>query len=333
MDNMQIFLKIAKFIFLIFILVLIINVVLEKRPTSKPTFGVTFSPKYAKYLKLDWRKTYLETLDELKVKNLRLPTYWDVLEKDKDKYDFTETDFMVDQASKRGARIILVVGARQPRWPECHIPSWAKSLSMEERKQKVLEFIEKVVERYKNRSEIWAWQVENEPLLGSFGEGCDSPDKDFLKQEVSLVKDLSKKKIIMTDSGELGFWATSMQFSDVFGTTVYRRVNDRFLGNITYPVLPFFYSIKSSLIRSIFGSGNQKTIIVELQAEPWLADGNFVEPKQQTEIFTTKNFEDYINFAQKTGFDEVYLWGVEWWYAVADKGYPEYLEYAKTIFR
>src|SRR3989344_5015331 len=113
MDNMQIFLKIAKFVFLIFILVLIINVVLEKRSVPEPTFGVTFSPKYAKYLKLDWRKTYLETLDELKVKNLRLPTYWDVLEKDKDKYDFTETDFMVDQASKRGARIILVVGARQ----------------------------------------------------------------------------------------------------------------------------------------------------------------------------------------------------------------------------
>lgn len=333
MDNVKVFVKIAKFVFLIFILILIIDALLEKRPISKPTFGVTFSPRYARYLKLDWQKTYIRILDDLKVKNLRLPTYWDVLEKDKDKYDFTETDFMVDQASKRGAKVILVVGVRQPRWPECHIPSWVKSLSPEERKQKILEFIQKVVERYKNRPEIWAWQVENEPLLGSFGEGCDRPDRDFLKQEVDLVKSLSKRLIIMTDSGELGFWATSMQLSDVFGTTVYRRVNDRFLGYITYPVLPVFYSIKSNLIRSIFGSFNQKTIIIELQAEPWLAGGNFVEPEQQARLFTTKNFKNYVNFAQKTGFDEIYLWGVEWWYAVAEKGYPEYLEYARTLFK
>lgn len=332
MNDMPVFIKVAKFVFIIFIAVLIANALLEKKSAREPGFGVTFSPKYAKYLKLDWRETYLQILDELKVKNLRLLTYWDELEKDQDKYNFTETDFMLDEASKRGARMILVVGARQPRWPECHVPGWARKLSVEERQRKTLEFVQKVVERYENRSEIWAWQIENEPLLGSFGEGCDSPDKDFLKQEVNLVKNLSKKTIILTDSGELGFWATSMQFSDIFGTTMYRRVNDRLLGYITYPALPSFYSAKSDLIRSIFAQSNQKTIIVELQAEPWLADGEFVGLEQQTKFFTLKNFEDYVNFARKTGFDEVYLWGVEWWYAASDKGYPEYLEYARTLF-
>lgn len=313
-------------------IVFVINGVLEsKYSASEIKFGVTFSPRYAKYLQLDWQKTYLQILDNLKVKNLRIPTYWDILEPQPDQFNFTETDYLLNEAGKRQARMIVVVGAKQPRWPECHIPAWAEKLTVEKRQEELLQFIGKVVQRYKDDPQIWAWQIENEPML-VFGEGCDKPDINFLKKEVELVKSLSGKTVIMTDSGELGFWQTPMFLSDVFGTTLYRQVSDRFLGYMTYPLPPYFYSIKSSLIRSIFAPESKKTIIVELQAEPWLADGVFAPSKQQAERFTTKNFENYIDFSQKTGFDEVYLWGAEWWYFMGEQGYPEYLEFAKTLF-
>lgn len=327
-------LKIGKILLVILLVVVVLNLVLERENADREVkFGVTFSPRYARYLKLDWRRTYFQILDDLKIKNLRLTTYWDLLEEKQNQYDFSETDFMLDEAQKREAKVILVIGARQPRWPECHIPGWAKRLTVSQRQQKILEFIQKVTERYKNHPTIWAWQIENEPLLGSFGEGCDRPDKIFLEKEVELVRRISNKVIILTDSGELGFWATSMQFSDIFGTTLYRQVYNELLGYITYPFPPSFYGVKSNLIRKVFAPDNSKTIVVELQAEPWLADGILKAPKEQAELFPASKIESYVNYAKKTGFDQVYLWGVEWWYFMAQQGYFQYLNYAETLFK
>lgn len=330
---MAVFTKIGALIVAVLVIALVANTVLEIfYPSASPSFGVTFSPRYAKYLKLDWQQTFIKILNETNVKRLRLTGYWEDIEAQPGQYNFTDVDFMLDKAAEKDARVMLVLGARQPRWPECHIPAWARELTVTERQSKLLQFIEKVVQRYKDNPQIWAWQVENEPLL-SFGEGCDKPDKSFLKKEVELVKSKSSKTIIMTDSGELGFWATSMSLSDVFGTTVYRQVHDKFFGYITYPAPPYFYNVKSNVIRSLFAPENTRTIIVELQAEPWMADGIFASPDKQAKVFTVKALQDYINFAQKTGFDEVYLWGVEWWYFMAANGHPEYLDYTKTLLR
>lgn len=303
---------------------IILLALLGSTPAASPNqikYGVTFSPQYAGYLKLDWQNTYLDLLDRLKVRNLRLPSYWDVLESQPGKYNFSQTDFLIKEAGKRGAKIILVVGARQPRWPECHVPAWAQKLSLEDRRQKILDLAQQIITRYQNSTQIWAWQVENEPFLSFFGQGCDPADKNFLTKEVDLVKSLSNKPIIMTDSGELGFWVIPMQLSDVFGTTLYRRVYDKNLGYFTFPIPAYFYNIKSAVAR-IFAPSNKKTIIIELQAEPWLQ-----------QLFTVKDFKANIEFSQKTGFDQVYLWGAEWWYYMAEQGHPEYLDYAKTLFK
>lgn len=319
--------KIIIGLLILMLLALAGNVIFEKfYPYPRQIkYGVTFSPRYARYLKLDWQKTYLMALDDLQIRHFRIPGYWDILEQNKGKYDFTETDYVLNEASKRGAKIVLVLGMRQPRWPECHIPSWAKGLTLEERRQQVLQFIQQVVERYKNHPVIEAWQVENEPFLQFFGEGCDPADANFLQVEVNLVKNLSSKPVIVTDSGELGLWNVPMQLSDVFGTTLYRDVYNPVMGYFTYPVLPYFYNLHSQIIKKIFAPNNKKTIVIELQAEPWFGSG---EPSQ----LSVSKMQYYVKFAQQTGFDEIYLWGVEWWYYMAAKGHPEYLNYAKTLY-
>lgn len=300
---------------------------------SQIKYGVTFSPRYASFLKLDWEKIYIRMLDGLGVRNLRVPGYWDVVEKDQGKYDFSEVDFMLDEARQRGAKVILVLGEKQPRWPECQIPVWAKNLKLDDRRQKSLEFIRKVTERYKNNPAIWAWQVENEPFLPFFGENCDPGDEKFLRAEIDLVKSLSNKTIIVSDSGELGTWFVPMQTSDVFGTTLYRTVYNPVMGYFSYPILPYLYNIKSQIVK-IFAPHNQKTIIVELQAEPWLAGGDSAQNlNDQLKQFSLERMKSYLDYARKTGFDEMYLWGVEWWYFMAAHGYPEYLDYAETLFK
>jgi hypothetical protein len=151
------------------------------------------------------------------------------------------------------------------------------------------------------------------------------PDEDFLKKEVELVRILNGKPIIVTDSGELGFWITPMKLSDIFGTTLYRKVYDKTFGYITYPYPSIFYNLKSTVVRALFAKNNQKTIIVELQAEPWLA-------KNGQSPFSVEDFKKNINYAKQTGFDTTYLWGVEWWYFMEKSGHPQYLEYAKSLF-
>lgn len=297
-------------------------------------YGVSFSPQYAKRLGLPWQTVYLESLNNLKVKQLRLPTYWSVVEPQPGQFDFSETDFMLENAEAKDAKVILGVGAKQPRWPECHYPDWAKKLTETERRQKTLEFIRETITRYKNYPAITGWQVENEPLLPRFGEGCDPPDTLFLKSEVDLVRKLSQKPVYISSSGELETWIGAMQLSDILGISLYRTVYNPIVGYLTYPLSPLTYNLKSSLARKFFAPDNQKTIITELQAEPWAPDNNLqnLNIQKQISLFPLEKFQTNVRFAQKTGFDEIYLWGTEWWYYMKEKGHPEYWEYAKTLF-
>ena len=97
-------------------------------PNRKITWGVTFSTYFAKKMNIDWKAAYVAILDDLKIRNLRVVAYWAEIEATKGAYDFSDLDWQVEQAGQHGAKIILSVGRRVPRWPECHEPDWAKSM-------------------------------------------------------------------------------------------------------------------------------------------------------------------------------------------------------------
>jgi len=325
------------FISIIFLIILIYigNYIFEKSipPAQNIKIGITFSPNLTKNLGLDWKVTYLDILDNLKVRSLRLTSYWTDIEPTAGKFSFADLDYQLNEAQKRGASVMLVVGAKQPGWPECYAPTWAKSLTLAQRQQKTLDFLAAVIDRYKDHQTITKWQLENEPLF-AYGYGCDQVNQDFLKKELTLVKKLdSKRPVVITDSGELSFWTSAMQASDIFGTTMYRTVHNPFFGYATYPLSPGFYNLKSTLIRTLFAPENLKTIITELQAEPWFSQPITQVPIQtQAKIFSVQNLKDNVDFARKVGFDEIYLWGAQWWYFMDKMGYPQYLEYGKSLF-
>lgn len=326
--------KVLSIIIIIIIIIIIVITFFEKvYSADQIKYGVTFSPRYARYLKLDWQKVYLLILDELKVKNLRLPSYWNSLESEEGKYDFSEIDFMLSEAEKRGANVIMVLGARQPRWPECQYPDWAKKISLQKRQNQTIQLVQKVVERYKGNKAIWAWQIENEPFAWWFGE-CDPPDQNFLQKEINLVKSLDRRPIVLTDSGEWSLWIESFKLTDVLGISMYRKSFNSLINMYTgYPFTPGMYSLKSVLLKKL-SSPNKKIIVSELQAEPWLAHKEKWEDSfsYQAKLFTLADFKDNIDFAKRTNFEEVYLWGVEWWYLMAQNGYPGYLDFAKQLF-
>lgn len=303
----------------------------ETRPIS---WGVTFSQKFAEQLSLDWKENYEAILNDLEAKNLRLIAYWDFIEPMDDDFNFSDLDYQMKRADETGADTILIIGQKVPRWPECHIPNWVKQQAIRDKKQELLEYLENLVNRYKNNPALKYWQVENEPFL-AFGE-CTGTEKEFLDEEVALVKKLdSAHPILITDSGELGLWYSAAKRGDVFGTTMYRRVYHWLFGYVDYHLPPAFFRLKEKIIRLLTDDYQKRYIVSELAAEPWL-DRQLYEtmPKEQLEFFDLEFFKDTIEYAKGAGFDEYYLWGAEWWYWLKENhNRSEFWDFAKTIIR
>lgn len=296
-------------------------------------YGITFSLKQSRDLELNWTEVFLAMVDDLKVKKLRLPAYWDEIQTSPTEYNWQELDWQIDEAEKRKIELIIVVGQRVPRWPECHIPSWAQTLTEQERQLATLDYIRQTVNRYKNRPTIKYWQVENEPFLKYFGT-CPEFDKNFLDQEIAEVKKLDTKPIVVTDSGELSLWIPAARRADIFGTTLYRDTYSRLLQSyIHYPIEPIFFRVKKN-ITNLFAEP-QDWIVIELQGEPWgrMAFQDLTQV-ERNKTMTPKKFEDMLKFIQKTGFKTFYWWGVEFWYWEKVKNNNTfYWEKAKTLFQ
>lgn len=295
-------------------------------------YGVTFSHKQAIDLGLDWQQVFLDILNDLQVKKIRLVAYWDDVERENGYFRFTNVDWMIKEASKRDTEIILAVGGRLPRWPECHIPEWAMEMDKEAQQEKQLEYISKVINRYKDNDNIIAWQVENEPFLRYFGN-CEPLDKNFLDEEIALVRKLDSRQVIVTDSGELSFWVQAAKRADIFGTTMYRDTYSEALGKyVHYPITPRFFIFKKNIARLF--SHPKKWIVIELQAEPWAPEPfQNVSKEEREKTMSLQKFREMIEFSSQTGFDEFYLWGVEWWYWEREiQNNPAFWNEAKNLF-
>ncbi len=305
------------------------------RPTKKTnelTYGLTFSPLVLNDMGLDWHAAFIDMLDNLKVKKLRLVAYWNIIEAEKDKYTFNDIDWQIEEAQKREAKIILAVGGRLPRWPECHQPDWAKNQNKTEREQELLDYLEQTIKRYDSNPAIAAWQIENEPFLFGFGE-CPKLDKKFLDQEIALAKKLTKKPIIITDSGELSLWVPAAKRADIFGTSIYRHTYSRLLDHyITYPFTPNFFKAKTK-ITELF-TKEKPMIVIELQAEPWGKEAYFkLSAEERAKTMDLTKFKENIEFSRQAGFDTFYLWGIEWWYWEKETNQNNsYWQYAQELF-
>jgi len=304
---------------------------LDLSPTDEEMhYGVTFSKDQAINLKLDWRKTYLAILDELKIDNLRLIARWDQLEKEADQFDFADLDWQIAEAAKRGAAVVLVIGQRVPRWPECFIPDWAEQLESSKYEAALLSYLATIIKHYQNYPNISHWQIENEPFLASFGI-CPPVNESLFQQEIALVRENDSRPIITTDSGELGAWRKASKQGDVFGTTMYRKVWHKYLGYFSWPLPAVFYRLKGQIL-----TAKKAIYVMELQAEPWISDFDFiidVPISTQLAVFNEDDLKRNISYARKGGFSKIYLWGVEWWYWLKANGQPELWNTAEKIWQ
>ena len=301
------------------------NLGLEEKET---TLGATFSTAYARQLDLDWKQAFTASLDDLGIRNWRLPAYWNDLEPEPHTYDFSDLDWQVEEVTKRNGHVILAIGRKLPRWPECHVPEWTRYLPEEIVRQRLLTAMETTVRRYADSPTVVAWQVENEPLF-DFGE-CPELDLDFLRREIALVRSLDDRPVMITESGELSTWVKAAGLADILGISTYRIVWNEYVGHFYWPITPKAYRHRAGAVRQIVS----KIIVSELQAEPWTVGPiEDIPLDRQTEVMNPKRLASNVSFVRRMAFDEAYLWGVEWWYWLKQKGQPEMWAAARKVFQ
>jgi len=300
------------------------NMIMPEAPIK---LGATFSKPYAESLGVDWKEAYTAMLDDLKVRYVRIPAYWTDIEPEPYVDNFKNVDWQVAEAGNRGAKVILAIGRKLPRWPECWVPEWAKGMDKNLLKSRILSMIEDVVRHYEANPNIIIWQVENEPFF-EFGD-CPAPDRALLKEEIGIVRALDKRPVMVTESGELSTWINAASLADILGLSTYRIVWDKHVGYFYWPITPLTYAERAATVRSFVND----IIISELQAEPWVSKPvTTMTFADQMAIMNPQRLRDNVQFARKIGFSAAYLWGVEWWYWLKVQGHPEMWEAAKQIF-
>ena len=318
---------------IVLILVSTLILLAQKSAPMRITYGLSFSAPYARELGLDANVVYTALLDELDARHFRLSAQWDVTEPKKGIFDFSDLDYQIAEARKWDADVILAIGRRLPRWPECHVPPWAEGLSWEQQKDEIRAYVRKVVERYKNAPNVIYWQVENEPYLSLFAhDQCGDLDEEFLKEEIALVKSLDRTRpILVTDSGNLGTWNGAYTAGDAFGTSVYVYFCNPQLGQFRTFLPSAIYRIKENVMKLLHG--NKPTLLIELSLEPWLVEPILNVPiETQLERMNTEKFDEIVEYATDTRYDRQYLWGGEWWYWLKTKEHPEMWEKGKELF-
>jgi len=326
-------LKIILYVIIGIVLFFVVSWQFNFTRSTGTVWGTTFSEYYAKdLLKIDWQKTYEVILTDLNFQKLRLVAYWEYLEPNNGQMDFKDLDWQVSEAENHNKKVTLALGYRVPRWPECHSPEWAKQMNQSDFQTSLLDYMGKVIDHYKTQSSIESWQVENEPFVSTFGE-CPPLDIGLFNKELSLVKSHDPSRpIVITDSGELSLWTKAAQYGDILGTTLYRFVWNPTIGKFEHFLPPAFYTWRAWIVDKFFHGKN--VVISELQAEPWATNNASISNipfDHQTDNLTLDNFKNIVDFAKKTGIQDVYLWGPEWWYYRELNGDPSWMDFGKTI--
>lgn len=284
--------------------------------SSKPQqLGVSFIPAYASSLGLDPQET-LDALLGIGVRHLRLVSYWNQGEPSPGAYDFSLLDWQFKKAEASGAKIILTVGLRQPRWPECHMPAWAQNQPVSQWQPALMQYISAVVDRYKGSSSLYKYQLENEYFLKGFGI-CTDYSRQRLIDEYRLVKQLDPQHpiIVGRSNNALGFPA-GQPTPDEFSISVYKRVWD---GNFShryleYPQPAWFYGFIAGTQKLLLG---KDMVVGELQAEAWPPNGKSITEislAEQNKSLNATRFADRFKYGRATGMHEIYMWGAEYWY-------------------
>lgn len=299
---------------------------------EKVEYGVTFSYPFAQALGLDWHKAYQELLREAGLQHLRLPVYWDQVEPIQGQYRWSVLDWQLEQAALAKVKVLLILGHRASRYPECYMPAWVQQYDTVAFKDALLQLVKAAVEHFQQFDAVEAWQLENEPFASHWGLGCHNVTA-LLNDEIQVVKenDASQRPTVLTYFNAPWFLGQHRNVlklnSDVIAATVFDKIwvaaaagfnqwrlqTAIFNGYAKILHLGAASPVSLAYQKHLAQQRHKDLWVVELQAEPWGPDSITHMSRQEASQSMNPHQLAWLDaFVRSNGVSRVYFWGVEW---------------------
>jgi hypothetical protein len=311
-----------------------------------PLVGFSYSPKIAADLGLEPVGALFSLLHRLHPDLVRLPVYWDAVAPDPQSFDFSSVDSLLGTVAaynrtsgRHPARVMLVAGARNLRFPEVHIPSWAPEITDLSRlsgSATYQHYLEETFERYAKSPLLYAWQIENEPLdrVKTDWDGQVTIPSSVIASELGLLRaiDTSHRVVVTTfNSSTLdldqrkssplsallarlpvpqptGHPSEALQLADALGLDLYVVTASTSLTDASAATRIGWKQETLGYWATRALDAGKELWITEMQGEPW--------PDQDG--FTTEDLLASAAAYKDQGARVVLLWGVESWLLSAD---------------
>lgn len=342
---------------------------LAVEPPGGTLLGVSFRPLQAEALDLDPRAT-LDTILAYPFPLVRLACYWDRMEPSHQvddraaSFDPSALDWQVDAAERAGKKIIICVGAvKSFGYPEFFVPSQHRGVPLPERSlvtprthpallAAATAFITRVVQRYRDRAAVVAWQVEHEAVDPLGVEHSWRLSAAFAQREVAAVRAADGTRPIVMN----GFLPTSLlvrlhqrwrtrdqgdslrvacDLADVVGVDFYPRHALARLGPRTVYLdasRSRWQQRKRRQLQEWAESAGLRFMIAEGQAEPWEAVTTPPSPPGLAMAsclpeHVIGNYNECMRVSRETsgGMWAYLFWGAEYWVLRDRQGDPRYL--------
>ncbi|HEU0002699.1 MAG TPA: beta-galactosidase [Ktedonobacteraceae bacterium] len=323
---------------------------LPVEPRGSTLLGISFRTPQVAALELDAQST-LQTLLAYPFDLIRLGAYWNRIEPEPGTFYIDELDWQIDAAERAGKRIILCVGPLKTfSYPEFFVPAHhlrqpfpehilIKPSAYPSLLTAATEFITRIVERYKHRQGIVAWQLEHEAVDPLGVEHSWRLDAAFVAKEVEAIRRADPTGSVMMNGFlptslpvRLSQWwrtrdqgdslAIAQRMADMVGIDYYPRHALLTVGSKTLYLdgsqRPWQQQRRKRLFASTRAHG-QQLLVAEGQAEPWETVTTPPNPYGQGMYSclpeqVIANYNTCMRWSQPEAPLYAYLfWGAEYW--------------------
>jgi len=315
--------------------------------------GTSFSPHRCSFLGLDPPATFEQVL-QLGLGLVRISAYWSDIASG----GYGQLDQLLDAAQAAGQPVLLTLGMKAIQFPEFYIPSdvppdpdptgavgHGGPLS-----QGALAIVTDTVARYRDRQEIVAWQVENEPFNRS-GPSRWWIDAGLVRQEIAAVRALDARPVVVNVFSHFDLLQDFLSrphrslidlqgtapepevlsviaTSDVLGLDVYTHIGVDILGfELVRTAARDWAEAAGGWLDAARRQGKDARII-ECQAEPW-------EPTRDTyanpKTLAPDDIGDMYRQLRAAGYTTILLWGCEYWFWRAASGDGRWLDAVRAV--
>ena len=336
----------------------------KPKPGSTPSearLGVFYSYRNAQYWELDQKQSLDVLLSDFDFEWVTLPFFWNEMVDEHQNLKLETLNEQIETAKVHNLEVIITLGLKAPGYPEFFYPQkYADSIIKgstitigDPVSEEFLQILPKVVKDLSKNDNIKAWQIENEPLWTS--QNGLKISTDLIQKEIEIVRrEDQKNRPVLLNHPATPPWNNDSQKvmgllkkGDYLGINVHTKTRPpvlvyfKLFGKLISVPWPDFINIpvynlgplspNLQKLKTQADKRELKTIITELQSEPYFTDNKKLQGRALFN-FNPRDIETNVQLAKNAGIDQITLWGSSFWLYSKQNGNNEWVDSVKNSF-